>query len=75
MRRSRIGRTVGRIVGCMRPIWRVIAAITQMRRPHASAACVGRNASVAKRLTMHRPNLKISFNISVLLSTELRMRR
>ena len=34
---------VGRTVGLMRPIWRVIAAITPMRRPHVSAACVGRN--------------------------------
>ena len=40
---------VGRTVGRMRPIWRVIAAITPMRRPHASAAMrqtrVGRNAA------------------------------
>ena len=28
---------VGRSVGRMRPIWRVIAAITPMRRPHAAA--------------------------------------
>ena len=38
MRRPRVGR--------MRPIWRVIAAITPMRRPHASAAM---------QPTMHQP--------------------
>ena len=36
-RQKCVGRTVGRTVGRMRPIWRVIAAITPMRRPHASA--------------------------------------
>ena len=43
MRQTRVGRSVGRAsaarrprVGRMRPIWRVIAAITPMRRPHAA---------------------------------------
>ena len=40
MRRPRVDRNVGRL----RPIWRVIAEITPMRRPR-----VGRNASAAMR--------------------------
>ena len=45
MRRQLVGRNVGR----MGPIWRVIAEITPMRR----LQCVGRNASVA----MSRPRV------------------